>query len=213
MTATSWTGKLRERTLEAVPADQLLPDTQPAYVASWIYVFGVASLSALVVVVATGVVLTVGGLTWWHQSTLGHFVNSLHLWSVQLFFTFMVIHIWGKFWMAAWRGHRALTWITGVVSFLVSMATALTGYLIQTNFESQWISAEAKDGLNSVGAGALMNVMDIGQMVLWHVALLPLGVGVIVVAHIILIRLRGVAPPIGFGVDGNALDQLKADPR
>jgi len=213
MTATSWTGKLRERTLEAVPADQLLPDTQPAYVASWIYVFGVASLSALVVVVATGVVLTVGGLSWWHQSTLGHFVNSLHLWSVQLFFTFMVIHIWGKFWMAAWRGHRALTWITGVVSFLVSMATALTGYLIQTNFESQWISAEAKDGLNSVGAGAVMNVMDIGQMVLWHVALLPLGVGVIVVAHIVLIRLRGVAPPIGFGVDGNALDQAKADPR
>jgi Cytochrome b(N-terminal)/b6/petB len=213
MTATSWTGKLRERTLEAVPADQLLPDTQPAYVASWIYVFGVASLSALFVVVATGVVLTVGGLTWWHHSMLGHFVNSLHLWSVQLFFTFLVIHIWGKFWMAAWRGHRALTWITGVVSFLVSMATALTGYLIQTNFESQWISAEAKDGLNSVGAGAVMNVMDVGQMVLWHVALLPLGVGVIVVAHIILVRLHGVAPPIGFGVDGNSLEQAKADPR
>ena len=38
---------------------------------------------------------------------VGHFVNSLHLWSVELFFAIMVIHLWGKFWMAAWRGKRA----------------------------------------------------------------------------------------------------------
>ena len=29
----------------------------------------------------------------------------------------IVIHLWGKFWMAAWRGRRAMTWITGVVAF------------------------------------------------------------------------------------------------
>ena len=209
MTATTWTGKLRERTLEAVPAEQLLPDTQPAYVASWIYVFGVATLAAFLVVVGTGVMLTVGGLTWWHHSGFGHFVNSLHLWSVQLFLAFMVIHLWGKFWMAAWRGRRALTWITGAVSFLTSIATALTGYLIQTNFESQWIANQAKDGINSAGAGAIMNVLNIGQMVLWHVALLPLGVGVLVLAHIVLVRLRGVVPPIGFDTDGGPLRDTK----
>ena len=41
----------------------------------------------------------------------------------------MVIHLWGKFCMAAWRGRRALTWITGVVAFLASIGTAFTGYL------------------------------------------------------------------------------------
>ena len=28
----------------------------------------------------------------------------------------LVIHLWGKFWMAAWRPPD-LTWITGVVAF------------------------------------------------------------------------------------------------
>ena len=108
------------------------------------------------------------------MSSLGHFVNSLHLWSVELFFVFMVIHLWGKFWMAAWRGKRALTWITGVVAFVASIGTAFTGYLSQSNFDSQWISTEAKDGLNSVGVGAWFNVLNPGQMLLWHVVLLPL---------------------------------------
>ncbi len=194
----SWTARLRRRTLDAVPSDQLLPDRQPAYVASWIYVFGVATLAALAVVVATGLVLTLGGLTWWHHSAVGHFVNSLHLWSVQLFFVFMVVHLWGKFFMAAWRGHRALTWMTGVVAFLVSIGAAFTGYLVQTSFDAQWIAAEAKDGINAIGVGSRWNVLDVGQMLLWHVALLPLGVSLIAVAHILLVRLKGVVPPMGF---------------
>ncbi len=45
----SWTVAVRERVSGLVPAGQVLPDRQPAYVASWIYVFGVLSLAALVV--------------------------------------------------------------------------------------------------------------------------------------------------------------------
>ena len=135
-------------------------------------------------------------VTWWHTSSLGHFVNSLHLWSVELFFAFMVIHLWGKFFMAAWRGKRALTWITGVLAFAGSIGTAFTGYLSQTNFDSQWISTQAKDGLNSVGIGAFFNVLNPGQMLLWHVALLPLVIGLLTLAHVIMVRRRGVVPPI-----------------
>ncbi len=50
----------------------------------------------------------------------------------------LVIHLWGKFWMAAWRGRRALTWITGVVAFVASVIECFTGYLSQQNFDSQW---------------------------------------------------------------------------
>ena len=191
-----WTGRVRRTAVRALPPDTLLPDEQPGYVASWIYVFGVLTLSALVVVVVTGVVLAVEGPAWWHHSSAGHFVNSMHLWSVELFFVFMVIHLWGKFFMAAWRGRRALTWITGVLSFLASIGTAFTGYLIQQNFDAQWIAAQAKDGLNAVGIGAFFNPLDYGQMLMWHIVLLPIAVGVVVVAHILLVRHRGVVPPI-----------------
>jgi hypothetical protein len=192
----SWTVRLRGRIGGLVPAGEALPDSQPSYVSSWIYVFGVLTLAALALVLGSGIVLTLGGSAWWHVSSVGHFVNSLHLWSVELFFMFMVIHLWGKFWMAAWRGRRTMTWVTGVVAFVASIGTAFTGYLSQSNFDSQWIGAEGKDGINAIGAGAFFNVLNPGQMLLWHVVLLPLVVGALTVIHIVLVRRHGVVPPI-----------------
>jgi hypothetical protein len=192
----SWTVWLRDRIGRIVPRGQWLPDRQPVYVRSWIYVFGVATLAALVFVVGSGLVLAIGGATWWHTSSVGHFFNSMHLWSTELFFMFMVIHLWGKFAMAAWRGKRALTWITGAVAFVGSIATAFTGYLSQTNFDSQWISTQAKDGLNSVAVGSVFNVLNPAQMLLWHIMLLPLVVGILVVAHVILVRRHGRRPTL-----------------
>src|SRR5450759_5103940 len=130
------TAKLRRAAVAALPPERLLPDRQPAYVASWIYVFGVLTLSALAVVI-----------------------------------------------------------LTGVVSFIVSVGAAFTGYLSQQNFDSQWISTQAKDGINSTGAGAIFNVTNFGQMLMWHIVLLPLIVALLVGGHVLLVRLRGVVPP------------------
>ena len=90
-----------------------------------------------------------------------------------------------------------MTWITGVVAFLASVVECFTGYLTQQNFDSQWISASGKDAFNPVGVGAFFNVLNFGQMLLWHVVLLPVAVGVIAVLHIVLVRRHGVVPPIG----------------
>ena len=190
------TARLREKFQQELPPEKLLPDTQPAYVASWIYVFGVLTIAAFIMILISGLIITFGGPAWYHNSTLGRFVNSLHFWSVQLFFAFMVVHLWGKFWMAAWRGNRLKTWITGSVAFVLSIATAFTGYLIQTNFDSQWISFEAKDGFNSVGIGAFFNVTNLGQMLLLHVALLPFILGILTIIHVLMVRRKGVVPPI-----------------
>ena len=190
-----WTAKVRRRTAGALPPEKLLPDQQPAYVASWIYVFGVATLSALAVIIATGFILAIRGPQWWHGSSLGHFINSLHLWSVEIFFFAMVIHLWGKYFMAAWRGGRSLTWMTGVVTFATSVATAFTGYASQSNFDSQWITTQAKDGINATGAGAIFNVLNFGQMLMWHIVLLPLVAVALTAVHVLLVRIKGVVPP------------------
>jgi ubiquinol-cytochrome c reductase cytochrome b subunit len=194
-TERSWTTRARERAVSALPPDKLLPDRQPSYVNSWIYVFGVLTLAALVMIIASGMILGLKGPAWWHDTGVGHFFNSIHLWAVELFFFFMVIHLWGKFWMAAWRGGRARTWMTGAVAFLVAVPAALTGYVSQQNFDAQWIATQAKDGLNSVGVGAFFNVTNFGQMYSYHVLLLPLAVVAIVVAHVLLVRRHGVVPP------------------
>jgi hypothetical protein len=194
--ADMWTARVRNRALRLLPPGKLLPDRQPAYVASWIYVFGVASLAALGMAIISGFVIAIGGVDWWHTNPVGHFFNSMHLWSVELFMALIVIHLWGKFWMAAWRGRRTMTWITGVIAFLASILECFTGYLSQQNFDSQWISTSGKDAFNSVGVGAFFNLMNFGQMLLWHVVLIPIILIAIVGAHVLLVRMRGVVHPI-----------------
>ena len=168
--ADQWTAKIRGFFMRNLPPGRLIPDRQPTYMASWIYIFGALTMGALAMVILSGGILSLEGPTWWHTSSVGLFVNSLHLWSVELFFFFMVVHLWGKFFMAAWRGNRALTWMTGVITFMASIGAGLTGYLSQTNFDSQWISTQAKDGINAVGIGAFF--------------------------HVLLVRTRGIVPPI-----------------
>ena len=191
-----WTARARRWALGAFPPKKLLPDRQPAYVSSWVYVFGVASLAALAVVLASGGALALGGPDWWHYNPVGHFFNSLHLWSVELFMALLVIHLWGKFWMAAWRGRRAMTWITGVVAFVAAVVTCFTGYLSQQNFDSQWIATNGKDAFNAVGVGAFFNLMNFGQMLMWHIVLLPILLIAIIGAHVLLVRRRGVSHPL-----------------
>ncbi|MGD0809734.1 MAG: cytochrome b N-terminal domain-containing protein [Acidimicrobiales bacterium] len=139
--AAMWSSRLRRQALRLLPPGKLLPDRQPAYVASWIYVFGVA-------------------------------------------------------WMAAWRGRRALTWVTGVVAFMMSIVECFTGYVSQQNFDSQWISTSGKDAFDAVGVGAFFNVMNFGQMLMWHIVLLPLVLVAIVGAHVLAVRVRGVVHPL-----------------
>jgi ubiquinol-cytochrome c reductase cytochrome b subunit len=191
----NWTVELRKRAVAALPPEKLLPDGQPAYLSSWIYVFGVLSLASLVVLIGSGSILALKGPTWWHVTGIGHFFNSMHLWSVELFFFFMVIHLWGKYWMAAWRGGRKRTWITGAVTFLVAIPCALTGYVSQQNFDSQWISTQAKDAMNATGIGAFFNLLDFGQMYSYHIYLLPVAVVALVVGHVLLVRKHGIVPP------------------
>jgi hypothetical protein len=195
-TAGMWSARVRRRALKSLPPGKLLPDTQPAYVASWIYVFGVGSLAALGVVIVSGFGLALGGPDWWHYNPVGHFFNSLHVWSVELFMALLVIHLWGKFWMAAWRGRRTLTWITGVVAFVAAVVECFTGYVSQQNFDSQWISTSGKDAFNAVGVGAFFNVMNFGQMLMWHIVLIPVALIAIIGAHVLLVRVRGVSHPI-----------------
>ena len=191
-----WTARARRWAIREYPPQKLLPDRQPAYVSSWVYVFGVASLAAFAVVLASGGALALGGPDWWHTNPVGHFFNSLHLWSVELFMALLVIHLWGKFWMAAWRGRRAMTWITGVVAFLASIVTCFTGYLSQQNLDSQWIATNGKDAFNAIGIGAFFNLMNFGQMLMWHIVLLPILLVALIGAHLLLVRKRGVSHPL-----------------
>ena len=109
--ATNWTLAIRQRIDKNLPNNQVLPDEQPAYVRSSLYLLGAATLVSFVVVLLSGVILGLFGPQWWHQNAVGHFFNSVHFWSVQAFFFFMALHLWTTFFMGAWRDGRAKTWM------------------------------------------------------------------------------------------------------
>lgn len=165
---------------------------------SWLDAFGVATIAALIVTVASGFVLALGGPSWWHFSGVGRFFNSVHLWAVELFFLFVAVHLWAKFWAAAWRGGRTAVWVTGAVGFLTATPAALTGYLSQQNLDAQWLAANAKDGLNVTGAGAFFDVTNFGQMYSYHVLVMPLAVAALAAGHLLLVRRHGLVPPLRF---------------
>lgn len=191
----NWTEQTRRALAHVLPLDNLLPTRLPAYVRSAVYLFGVLTLASLVLIVASGFVLVSGGPQWWHVSALGRFVNSLHFWGVQLFFFTMVLHLWAQFFMGAWRDGRAWTWATGVLAFLVSIPTAFTGYLSQTNFAAQWIALSAKDAFNAGGLGGVFNVLDFGKMLGLHILLFPAIVALLAAGHVLQVRARGVVRP------------------
>ena len=189
------TQSLQERLRTDLPYEELIPYEQPSYVHSYVYLFGIATFSSFILLVGTGLILAAFGPQWWHFSGAGHFVNSLHFWSAQAFLFFMVLHLWATFFQGAWRDGRGLTWAVGVMTWLVSIGTAFTGYLSQQNFDGQWIAVQAKDAMNSVGVGAFFNVLNFGQMYGYHVVILPLTVGALITAHLALVRIHGVVRP------------------
>jgi ubiquinol-cytochrome c reductase cytochrome b subunit len=194
--SSTWTEALRNRLARDLPLTHLLPDRQPVYVGSWVYIFGVVCIAALLWIIISGVLLSFFGPQWWHQSSVGRFVNSIHLWSVQVFFITLVLHLWGQYFMASWRDGRAKTWMIGVVIFAVSVVTAFTGFISQQNFDGQWIAVNAKDATNAGGIGSFFNVLNFGQMYGLHIVLFPLLVGTLVVVHVVMVRMKGVVRPI-----------------
>ncbi len=202
---TNWTRALREGIERTITMDNLLPDRLPKYVHSYVYLFGVLTLASFVWLIVTGTVLAFFGPEWWHVSAVGHFFNSMHFWSVQAFFFFMVLHLWAQFLMAAWRGGRHFTWISGWVLFLVSIVGGLTGYLSQTNFDAQWIGVQGKDAMNAVGVGGFFNLLNFGQMYGLHIFIIPFALMALIAGHLFLVRKHGVVEPLPW--DGKEEDE------
>lgn len=190
------TQKAKEILVDNMAIEDALPTKMPIYVNSVAYLFGVLALSSLLMLLITGPILAIFGPDWYHISPNGRFVNSMHFWSTQVFFTSLLLHLATKFFMGAWRDGRWKTWMVGALTFAVAVFTALTGFLSQTNWDSQWIAVQAKDAMNAVGVGAFFNTLNIGQVLTLHVAVLPLIIVALVLLHIFLVRRDGPVKPM-----------------
>ena len=128
--------------------------------ASWIYVFGSATLFLFVLQAVTGMFLAVYyAPTPDHaydsvqfienQVTFGWFVRGLHHWGASGMMIAVGLHMLQVFLYGAYKPPRELMWMVGVLLLLIVMAFAFTGYLLPWDQTAYWAT---QVGINMVGS-------------------------------------------------------------
>jgi ubiquinol-cytochrome c reductase cytochrome b subunit len=190
---------IQERLKTHMTLEDALPTRMPVYVNSFGYFFGTMAISALAVIIGTGVVLAVFGPGWWHVSSVGRFINAMHFWSVEVFYFSLIPHILFKFFTAAWRDGRLRTWVIGWLTFIVSIFSGISGTLLQENWDAQWNAQQGKDSFNALGL-AWMHMLNYAQDLTLHVVVFSGLIMVFAASHLFAVRSESPVRPI---VDGS----------
>lgn len=185
--------------------------------ASYWYVFGSATIFAMILQFVTGIFLTFyyapSVLTAWESTKyiytnvpLGWFVISLHSWGATAMIALMFLHllqvaIWG-----AYKSPREMGWVIGVILIIVTLVLGLTGYLLPWDLNAYLASSVAINIAASVpllGSAVQQFLMDgnaLGTLTInrffgLHVWLAPAMLVLLVTGHLLVFRHNGGAGP------------------
>jgi len=185
--------------------------------ASYWYVFGSATLFAMICQFVTGIFLTFyyapSVLTAWESTKyiyekvpMGAFVISLHYWGATAMIALVFLHLLQTLIWGAYKAPRELQWVVGVTLLLVTLTLGLTGYLLPWDMNAYFASAVAINIASSVpvvgGAiqqflfdGQNMGTLTINRFHGTHVWLMPAALLLLVGLHLFIFRHNGAAGP------------------
>ncbi len=184
--------------------------------ASYWYVFGSATLFAMILQIVTGIFLTFfyapSAATAWESTRsiyvhpFQHFILSVHYWGASAMIALVFLHllqvvIWG-----AYKSPREIQWIVGVLLLLVTMVLGLTGYLLPWDMDAYFASQVAINLTTNapiigtyiqqiVQDGTTMGTLTINRFFGLHVWLMPAVLVALVGAHLAIFRWNGPAGP------------------
>jgi len=204
--------RLKLKSLENTLLDEPIPGG-----ASWIYVFGSATLFLFILQAITGMFLAVYyAPTPDHaydsvqfienQVTFGWFVRGLHHWGASGMVIAVGLHILQVFLYGAFKPPRETMWMVGVVLFLLVMGFAFTGYLLPWDQTAYWAT---QVGINMVGTvpvvgdflmkvmrgGETLGALTLSRFFAVHVLFLPALIIMGIMLHLFILRRVGPAGP------------------
>lgn len=204
--------RLKLKSLEKTLLDEPIPGG-----ASWIYVFGSATLFLFVLQATTGMFLAVYyAPTPDHaydsvqfiesQVTFGWFVRGLHHWGASGMVIAVGLHMLQVFLYGAYKPPRELMWMVGVVLLLLVMGFAFTGYLLPWDQTAYWAT---QVGINMVGTvplvgdflvkvmrgGETLGALTLSRFFAVHVLFLPAIIVIGIMLHLFILRRVGPAGP------------------
>jgi cytochrome b6 len=136
----------------------------------------------------------------------GWLVRSIHAWSANLMVASAFAHLFSVLFLHAYRRPRELTWISGFVLLLLTLAFGFTGYLLPWNEVSFFATRVGTDIMATVPVAGetLLRFMRGGDDVTgatltrlfgFHVAILPAVATALVALHLLLVQRHGMSVP------------------
>ncbi|MGA9944896.1 MAG: cytochrome b N-terminal domain-containing protein [Candidatus Cybelea sp.] len=205
---------IEERTGFVSMTQNFLTEEIPGGASYW-YVFGSATLFAMIVQIVTGIFLTAfyapSTATAWESTRAiylnpwAHFIISVHYWGASAMIALVFLHLLQVLVWGAYKSPRELQWVVGVLLLLVTLVLGLTGYLLPWDMNAYFAS---RVSLNIVGlppggstiqniaqGGATLGTETINRFFSLHVWLMPAALLVLVAAHLVIFRRQGPAGP------------------
>jgi len=198
------------------------------------YYFGGMSLFFFLVQVLTGILL----MLYYRPSAdqafesveflmttvpFGWLIRSIHSWSANLMVFFAFVHLASVFFMKAYRKPRELTWISGVVLFLLILGFGFSGYLLPWNqlaFFATKVGTDIAGSVPIIGewvlrflrGGERVTGGTLSRFYGWHVAILPALTFLTLGLHLLLVQIHGMSVPPGQEEDSKKRRQMRFYP-
>jgi len=146
------------------------------------------------------------------QASFGWLIRGMHSWGSTLMIVVLILHMLRVFIMGAYKRPRELTWVGGVLLFFLVLCFGFTGYLLPWDQVAYWattVGTEVAGSIPLVGeqtsyllrGGEAVGGETLARFYVFHVVVLPWVLVSLVVLHIVMIRMQGLAPldPVGQG--------------
>ena len=189
------------------------------------YYFGVLSIMALVLQIATGIFLTMhykpdASLAFasveyiMREVPFGWLVRYMHSTGASAFFIVVYLHMFRGLLYGSYRKPRELLWIFGVVIYLCMMGEAFFGYLLPWGQMSYW-GAQVIVNLFStipfigpdlslwIRGDYVVSDATLNRFFAFHVIAIPLALLGLVAAHILALHEVGSNNPDGIEIKAN----------
>ena len=185
--------------------------------ASWIYVFGSATLFLFGLQALTGMFLaiyyvpspdaaydTVQFIE--NQVSFGWFVRGLHHWGASAVMVAIGLHLLQVYLYGAYKPPREPMWIVGVLLLLLMMAFGFTGYLLPWDQNAYWATQVGTNMVASVPligdflvrllrGGESLGALTLSRFFALHVLFLPALMVCGILLHLFILRRVGPAGP------------------
>lgn len=139
-----------------------------------------------------------------NEVSLGRILRGVHHWGASAMVVLVIAHMMSNFFSGSFKAPRELTWVVGVILFLITLGLGFTGYLLPWDEKAYWatvVSSNIPRAIPVIGdfitrvmlGGDRVSGLTLTRFFSVHMVILPGLLGLFAVLHIYLVRVHGMA--------------------